>query len=183
MFHYSTIPSFRWTSHPSRVRSNPAVGGATGSDFLLDLTEAKIAARAIMNFLDHMLIYFKGEKNLGVFLIVLGIAILIFVGYLWQAHKGWLAYGMIIPLLIFGLASIGGGAALAYRTNKQILELTNLYQSDKQAFAAQEQSRMGKVNDNWPRLKLAYAVIIVISLGLVIFLKKIGLPDWHWLSF
>ena len=127
-----------------------------------------------MNFPEYMLIYFKGEKNLGVFLIVLGVAVLGFSGYLWQAHKDWLAYGMIIPLLIFGLAGIGGGAGLAYRTNKQISELTNLYQSDKQAYAAQEQSRMEKVNANWPRLKLVYAVIILISLGLFFFVKK----DW-----
>jgi hypothetical protein len=127
-----------------------------------------------VDFIEYMLIYFKGEKNLGIFLIVLGVSVLIFVGYLWQAHKGWLAYGMIIPLLISGLASISGGAGLAYRTNKQISELTNLYQSDKHAFAAQEQSRMKKVNANWPRLKLAYAVIIIISLGLILFLNK----DW-----
>ena len=82
-----------------------------------------------MEFLDYMLIYFKGEKSLGFFLIGLGIAVLIFVGYLWQVHKGGLAYGMIIPLLIFGLAGIGGGGFLAYRTNSQISELTSLYQS------------------------------------------------------
>ena len=80
----------------------------------------------------------------------------------------------IIPLLIFGLAGIGGGGGLAYRTHKQISELTNLYQSDKQAFAAQEQSRMEKVNANWPRLKLAYAIIVIISLALFFIVKK----DW-----
>ena len=127
-----------------------------------------------MDFLEYMLHYFRGEKNLGYFLIVLGIAVLVFVGYLWQTHRDWLAYGMIIPLLLFGLAGIGGGAGLAYRTSKQIPELTNLYQADKPAFAAQEEARMQKVNANWPRLKLAYAVIIVISLGLFFLVKK----DW-----
>jgi predicted transporter len=107
-------------------------------------------------------------------LIVLGIAVLVFAGYLWQAHRDSLAYGMLIPLLIFGLAGIGGGAGLAYRTNRQIAELTNLYQVDKQAFAAQEEARMQKVNANWPRLKLSYAVIIFISLGLFFLVKK----DW-----
>jgi hypothetical protein len=121
-----------------------------------------------------MLLYFKGEKNLGYFLIVLGIAVLVFAGYLWQGHRDWLAYGMIIPLLLFGLAGIGGGAGLAYRTDRQIAALTNLYQTDKPAFAAQEAARMQKVNANWPRLKLAYAVIIVISLGLFFLVKK----DW-----
>lgn len=87
---------------------------------------------------------------------------------------GGLAYGMIIPLLIFGLAGIGGGSGLAYRTHKQISELTTIYQSDKQAFAAQEQSRMEKVNANWPRLKLAYAIIVVISLALFFLVNK----DW-----
>jgi hypothetical protein len=127
-----------------------------------------------MNFMDYMLIYFKGEKHLGFFLIGLGIAVLIFVGYLWQVHKGGLAYGMILPLLIFGLAGIGGGGFLVYRTNNQISELRNLYQSDQRAFAAQEQPRMEKVNANWPRLKLAYAVIIVISLAMLFMVKK----DW-----
>jgi len=127
-----------------------------------------------MDFIDYMLIYFKGEKHLGFFLVGLGVAVLIFAGYLWQSHKGGLAYGMIIPLLIFGLAGIGGGGGLAYRTNKQISELTSLYQSDKQAFAAQEQSRMEKVNANWPRLKLAYAIIVIISLALFFIVKK----DW-----
>ena len=47
-----------------------------------------------MDFMDYMLIYFKGEKHLGFFLIGLGIAVLIFAGYLWHDHKGSLIYGI-----------------------------------------------------------------------------------------
>lgn len=41
-----------------------------------------------MDFIDYMLIYFKGEKHLGFFMIGLGVAVLIFAGYLWQVHRG-----------------------------------------------------------------------------------------------
>ncbi|MFC1834253.1 hypothetical protein ACFL2Q_05905 [Thermodesulfobacteriota bacterium] len=125
-----------------------------------------------MDFLNHMLVYFNSEKTLGVLSIPMGAGVLILSGFVWYSHRDALASGMIVPLAIFGIVAVAGGTLLVHRTDKQMEQLTQLFQEDKRAFVEQELPRMEKVNANWPRLKVAYAIVVIVSLAVLFFVNK-----------
>ena len=127
-----------------------------------------------MDFINHLQAYFSSEKNLGLFLIPLGIILIAFAVYLWYAHKSPLGCGMLIPILLVGILGIGMGIGLAYQSQQRLNELPQSYQTDKNAFIERELPRMEKVLQNFPRLKMAWIIIIVIGLILICFVKK----DW-----
>ena len=46
------------------------------------------------------------------------------------------------------------------------------YADDPAELAATEGERMAKVNANWPRLKIAWAVIGILAMGMMLFVKQ-----------
>jgi len=127
-----------------------------------------------MDFINHLQAYFSSEKNLGLFLIPLGIIFIAFAVYLWYAHKSPLGYGMLIPILLVGILGIGMGIGLVYQSQQRLNKFPQSYQTDKNAFIERELPRMEKVLQNFPHLKMAWIIIIVIGLILICFVKK----DW-----
>jgi drug/metabolite transporter (DMT)-like permease len=127
-----------------------------------------------MDFIHYIQTYFTGEKNLGLFMIPIGIILIAFATYLWYAHKSPLGYGMLIPLILVGILGIGMGIGLAYQSQYRLKNFPKLFQTDENAFIERELPRMEKVLQNFPRLKLAWMIIIVIGLILLYFVKK----DW-----
>jgi len=128
-----------------------------------------------MPFLDTMHTYFRGERLEALYFIVpIGIAMLAFAGVTLRAERGGFAWGLAIPLLLFGLAAIGTGAAVGLRTPGQVAEIESGYQSDPSAMLSSELPRMQKVNDNWPVYIGTWTVLLFIGLGLRLGLKA----DW-----
>jgi drug/metabolite transporter (DMT)-like permease len=127
-----------------------------------------------MDFIDHLQTYFTAEKNLGYFLIPVGIALITFAVYLWISHKSPLGYGMLIPMLLIGILGIGIGIGLSYQSQQRLTVLPQSYQADQKAFIEQELPRMEKVMQNFTRLKMSWAIIIIIGLLFIFFIKK----DW-----
>jgi hypothetical protein len=128
-----------------------------------------------MPFLDTMHTYFRGERLEALYFIVpIGIAMLAFAGVALRAERGGFAWGLAIPLLVFGLAAIGTGAAVGLRTSGQVAEIESGYQSDPSAMLSSELPRMQKVNDNWPVYLGTWTVLLLIGLGLRFGLKA----DW-----
>jgi hypothetical protein len=128
-----------------------------------------------MPFLDVMHAYFRGERIEALYFIVpIGVALLAFAGVTLRAERGGFAWGLAIPLVLFGLVAIGVGAAVGLRTPGQVAEIEARFQSDPAAMVAAELPRMRKVNDNWPIYLGTYAALVVIGLAL-----RIGLrADW-----
>ena len=120
-----------------------------------------------MSFLDTMHTYFRGERVEALYFIVpIGVAMLAFAAVTLRAERGGFAWGLAIPLALFGLVGIGAGATIALRTPGQVAALEAGYQNDPSAMLADELPRMRKVNDNWPVLMGIWTSLLVIGLGL-----------------
>lgn len=126
----------------------------------------------LMTFVDVLEAYFRGEKQLGIALAVVGFGLV--AGALWvlRTQVGGFAVGLAVPLSIVGLGLGGGGVYLAIRTEHQVAALTANLDKDPRAVYSSELTRMAKVNANWPRLKMAWAVLTVIAMTMVVAAKK-----------
>jgi hypothetical protein len=128
-----------------------------------------------MPFLDVMHAYFRGERIEALYFIVpIGVAMVAFAAVTLRAERGGFAWGLAVPLVLFGLFAIGIGAAVGLRTNGQVAGLEAGFQSDPGAMVAEELPRMRKVNDNWPVYIGMWTALVLIGLGLRFGLKA----DW-----
>ena len=128
-----------------------------------------------MPFLDEMHAYFRGERIESLYFIVpIGIAMVAFAGVTLRAERGGFAWGLAVPLVLFGVFAIGIGAAVGLRTAGQVADLEAAFQSDPEAMVAEELPRMQKVNDNWPMYIGMWTTLVLVGLGLRFGLKS----DW-----
>lgn len=127
-----------------------------------------------MDFVDVMTTYFRGEKLLGIVLVPVGLGVLGFAGHLWRAHTGGFMWAMIIPLFLVGVGFAAGGTVLAIKSDRQMSDLQQQFREAPAEMVAEERARMDKVNANWPRIKMAWTIIIAISLLLVMVVRT----DW-----
>jgi len=89
-----------------------------------------------MPFLDVMHSYFRGERIEALYFIVpVGMAMLAFAAVTLRAERGGFAWGLAVPLALFGLIAIGAGAAVGLRTPGQVSEIEAGYQGDPSAMA------------------------------------------------
>ena len=128
-----------------------------------------------MPFLDVMHAYFRGERLEALFFIVpLGVLLLGFAGVALKAEKGGFAWGLAVPLALFGLVAIITGVAVGTRTAGQVAGIEEAWSADPAAMVAEELPRMEQVNANWPKYIGGYVFLIVVGLGL-----RFGLrADW-----
>ena len=128
-----------------------------------------------MPFLDVMHAYFRGERieALG-FIVPVGVALVAFAAVALRAERGGFAWGLAVPLVLFGVFAIGAGAAVGLRTPGQVASIEAGFQSDPGTMVAEELPRMKKVNDNWPVYLSMWAVLVLVGLGLRFGLKA----DW-----
>jgi hypothetical protein len=128
-----------------------------------------------MPFLDVMHAYFRGERIESLYFIVpIGIAMVAFAAVTLRAERGGFAWGLAVPLVLFGVFAIGIGAAVGLRTTAQVAELEAGFQSDPGAMVAEELPRMHNVNDNWPIYIGMWTTLVLVGLGLRFGLKA----DW-----
>lgn len=118
--------------------------------------------------------YFRAERDLGLALALVGLCCLAAAVWVWRTQEGGFAWGLLVPIGVVGLAFAGGGGFLAQRSAKQQVDLAAQLSSAPQAFFAEELPRMEKVNQLWPRAKLAWTVAIVAALVLLMVVKR----DW-----
>lgn len=124
--------------------------------------------------MDAMLTYFRGERALGIAAVVFGVALLAACVALWRTQSGGFRTGLVVPLVVFGLAAVGVGAGLVLRTDRQVRDLGAQLEADPAAYRGQELLRMERVNANWPRVKLTWAAISVASLATLLLVHR----DW-----
>src|SRR5437660_9086478 len=100
------------------------------------MVAARSAAREqerVMEFLDAMHTYFRGEKQVALFLVPFGFATLGLAVYLLRSQAGGFVPGMVIPLLVIGAAAGVGGVAFAIRTDRQVAALEQQYRERPRA--------------------------------------------------
>jgi hypothetical protein len=128
-----------------------------------------------MPFLDVMHAYFRGERIESLYFIVpIGLALVAFAVVTLRAERGGFAWGLAVPLALFGIVAIGIGAAVGLRTAGQVAGIEAGFQSDPAAMVAEELPRMQKVNDSWPVYIGMWATLVIVGLGLRFGLKA----DW-----
>jgi hypothetical protein len=119
--------------------------------------------------------YFRGERIEALYFIVpIGVAMVAFAAVTLRAERGGFAWGLAVPLVLFGLFAIGIGAAVGLRATGQVAAIEAGFQSDPGAMVADELPRMQKVNDNWPIYIATWTTLVLIGLGLRFGLKA----DW-----
>jgi hypothetical protein len=128
-----------------------------------------------MPFLDVMHSYFRGERIEALYFIVpIGVAMLAFAAVTLRAERGGFAWGLAVPLVLFGLIAIGTGAAVGLRAPGQVSGIEAAYEADPGAMLAKELPRMQKVNANWPIYVGTWTALVLIGLGVRFGLKA----DW-----
>lgn len=128
-----------------------------------------------MPFLDVMHTYFRGERIESLYFIVpIGIAMVAFAAVTLRAERGGFAWGLAVPLVLFGIFAIGIGAAVGLRASGQVAQLEAGFQSDPGAMVGEELPRMQKVNDSWPIYIGMWTALVLVGLGLRFGLKA----DW-----
>ena len=127
-----------------------------------------------MDYLDAMQTYVRGERGIGLAMVALGLAFVAAGFWVWRTQEGGFVWGLLVPMLIAGIGAAIGGGFLAVKTDAQVSQLESLYAHGPADLLAVEVPRMTKVNANWPRLKVAWASIMVVALGLLLFVRK----DW-----
>jgi hypothetical protein len=126
-------------------------------------------------FLDAMHTYFRGERVEALcFIVPIGVAMVAFAAVTLRAERGGFAWGLAVPLVLFGVFAIGIGAAVGLRTAGQVADIEAGFRSDPGAMVADELPRMQKVNDNWPIYIGMWTALVLIGLGLRFGLKA----DW-----
>ena len=131
--------------------------------------------KAPMPFLDIMHAYFRGERVEALcFIVPIGVAMLAFAAVTLRAERGGFAWGLAIPLIVFGLFAIGVGAAVGLRTAGQVEAIESGFQLEPSAMLADELPRMQKVNANWPIYIGMWTSMLLVGLGLRFGLKA----DW-----
>jgi len=126
-------------------------------------------------FIEIMHAYFRGERLEALYFIVpIGVAMLAFAAVTLRAERGGFAWGLAIPLIVFGVFAIGVGAAVGLRTAGQVGAIEAGFQRDPGAMLSDELPRMQKVNANWPIYIGMWTVLVLVGLGLRFGLKA----DW-----
>lgn len=128
-----------------------------------------------MPFIDVMQTYFRGERieALG-FIVPVGAVLIAFAAVTLRAERGGFAWGLAIPLALFGAVAIALGLGVGLRTPSQVASIEAAYADDPASMLAEELPRMEKVNENWPLYIGTWATLIVVGLGLRFGLKA----DW-----
>lgn len=102
-----------------------------------------------MNFTETLQEYFRGEKQEGIMLAIVGVGLLVGAIWVFRTQAGAFAWGLLAPLAIVGLLFGAGGTFLAVRSDRQIDELAAQYAKNPEALLAAEKPRMERVNANW----------------------------------
>lgn len=124
------------------------------------------------NLTESLQTYFRGELLVGIGLTVVGVLVLVAAFWLWRTQSGAFAWWLVVPLTVMGLGAGAGGAVFAVKTQAQVARLVTQLETEPQALVAAELSRMEGVNANWPRVKIAWSIVIVVALVLLLFVHR-----------
>ncbi|MBX3270452.1 MAG: hypothetical protein KF729_09340 [Sandaracinaceae bacterium] len=126
------------------------------------------------DFLEVMHEYFRGERLAGAAIIATGIGLCGFAVYVWRTQEGGFVWGLALPLAIVGVMAATVGPFFIAHNGRLADEIARRYEADASTLVAEESARMTRVNANWPRLKIGWAVIGLVAMALILFVKQ----DW-----
>jgi peptidoglycan/LPS O-acetylase OafA/YrhL len=125
-----------------------------------------------MTLLQEMQLYFRGERNLGLTLLIVGLLAIAVAFYLWKVYKEPLGLGLMMPVALLAIIGMLAAPLLVKTSLKRSKQFSSMIEKDKVGFLKEETERMKKVNANWIRLKIAWAVMALLSLALIFGVKQ-----------
>jgi hypothetical protein len=126
------------------------------------------------DFVTVMHAYFRGEKLLAWGLLGLGLVMLGFAIWVLRSQVGGFRLGLAIPLALVGVLMSVAGPLFAAHNDRLAHDIEQRVAADPAALVQDEGERMAKVNANWPRAKASWAVIALLSIGVILFVQR----DW-----
>lgn len=133
-----------------------------------------------LEFVNHTIDWYKGERVEGGMVIIWGVFLLIMSLYFYVYDRFDSTHKLIIPLLIAGLIWFLAGS-VGLIVNKNRVEKAKIeYSRDKEAFVKSEKMRVEKFIGTYKYLLAGWSIAIVIGLALFNFTsgslsKAIGL--------
>jgi hypothetical protein len=125
-----------------------------------------------MSFLDVMNAYFRGEKlEAWFFILPVGVLLAGLAIVALKVERGGYAWGVAIPCILAGLLFIGTGIGVGARTDGQVAEVTQAYESAPAAMVKEELPRMEKVNANFRTTFIVFGALTALSLVLIFALR------------
>ncbi len=95
-----------------------------------------------------------------------------FAFFVYRTETGGFMWGLVVPLAIAGVMATTVGPFFAFHNDRLAEDIAARFAEDPGALAADEGERMRKVNANWPRLKLVWAVITIVALSLLLLSRQ-----------
>ncbi|NKB66763.1 MAG: hypothetical protein GKR89_06870 [Candidatus Latescibacteria bacterium] len=130
-----------------------------------------------MEFIDYMSAYFKGEKAIAYYALPIGLSLLLIGGALGKYHwSNEVARGLLILLVVLGVGAVGVGLFIYQKSEADTQRLAAAHKQAPAQTVEEEGVRMSQVNANWIKLKIAWALLLVVGLA-VIFIGRS--PTWH----
>ncbi|MCC6998386.1 MAG: hypothetical protein IT370_27490 [Deltaproteobacteria bacterium] len=117
-------------------------------------------------------VYFRGERNFGIGMAVLGVVMMAAAFWIWRAQAAPFKWWLLTPFAVVGLGAAGGGVFFAVKTEAQLARLAAELERAPVDTVRAETARMTKVNANWPRLKLGWGVLTLGALVLLLAVKR-----------
>src|SRR6185295_10425862 len=110
---------------------------------------------------DAMTLYFNGEKNAGLFLAAIGIAVVVAAAVLLRARPDYRSFAIALGLL--ALVEIAIGAGLYLKTDPQVGRLRAHLDANATTFYTDEGARMTRVQRNFVVIEYVEVALIVAT--------------------
>jgi hypothetical protein len=123
-----------------------------------------------MNFTQHLITYYKGERFEAILLTVFGFITIGIAIVMWQNYnQNQMLKGLFYPIAFLGLFTFFAGGFGTYNNSKRLEQLPLKYTANQKEFVQTELNRFeGKsgVNKWWTPLKITWALFVVIGMAL-----------------
>lgn len=125
-----------------------------------------------MDLLNVVDLYFRGERQLGLSFVYLGLAVLGVAYFAWRSLPGSFGGALAATALVVGLGLSLSGAWFERKTEAEVTTLRQKLDSDRTGTVKGELSRMANVNANWSKARLAWLVAGLLGALLLNFVRK-----------
>ncbi len=118
--------------------------------------------------------YFRGERQLGLSFVYLGLALVAAAYFAWRSIAGSFGNTVAVTALVLGVGLAGAGAWFEHKTEAQVAALQQRVATEPTAAARDERARMARVNANWSKARLLWLAMGLVGALLLNFVRRDG---------
>ena len=122
--------------------------------------------------MDFIKTYFTAEKNESLIFMIFGILTISFSLYAIFKWGDGFYKGFAIPVILIGIIQLVVGGTVYFRSDKQIIELEQLYTKSRPDFVKAEAPRMEAVMKNFAVYKKVEVAFVMIGLVLIFAMQQ-----------